>query len=78
MYALGFVEDFIEQHSQPIEAAEEDQGSEKYMEHVRTENEQREQVRVLWAVLESGYRQLLLENGRLVNKISMAELALRS
>lgn len=78
MYAIGFVEDFLDNNTAPIEAAEEDQSDEKYMAHIKATNEQREQVRAMWAVLENGYKKLLAENGRLLNKIAMAELALKS
>lgn len=75
LYALGFVEDYIDNNTQPLVVGEE--GTEQDQKN-NLENEYRSQVQAMWAVLDSGFKQLLAENGRLLNKISMAELALKS
>jgi hypothetical protein len=69
-YALGFVSDWVEKQTEPLMITE---GLDQTM-----ENEQREQVRAMMAVLEDGMTRLMAENGRLLNKIAMAELALKS
>lgn len=75
LYALGFVEDYIDNNTQPLVVGEE--GTEQDQKN-NLENEYRSQVQAMWAVLDAGFKQLLAENGRLLNKISMAELALKS
>ena len=75
LYALGFVEDYIDNNTQPLVVSED--GTEQDQKN-NSENEYRAQVQAMWAVLDGGFKQLLAENGLLLNKIAMAELALKS
>lgn len=77
LYALGFLEEHIENTTGMLEVNEGTMTDEQMVKN-SNENEYRVQVKAMWAVLETGYRQLLAENGRLHNRITMAELALRS
>lgn len=69
-YALGFITDYVEQHTEPLVEGDE--------ETLVDDNNHREQVRAMMEVLNKGTTQLMAENGRLLNKIASAELALKS
>jgi hypothetical protein len=74
LYALGFIETFVEDGTKPHEGIVESDMEEA---RLTAENEYRAQVDAMWHVLDAGVRQLLAENGRLMNKIAMAEMALK-
>ena len=64
-YALGFIEDYVENNTEPLEDVSAD------------ENAHREQVQAAMAVLSAGVKQLMHENAALLNKIVLADLALK-
>ena len=76
VYALGFVETFVQDNTEPL-TVDEAKMTDEEMVKASNENEYREQVSAMWRVLDDGVKQLLAENGRLLNKISMAEMALK-
>ena len=76
IYALGFVETFVQDNTEPL-TVDEAKMTDEEMVKASNENEYREQVSAMWRVLDDGVKQLLAENGRLLNKISMAEMALK-
>jgi hypothetical protein len=75
-FALGFLEDHVENNTEPIAISEEDANDEKYVQHVHEENEHREQLRAMMKVLSEGLTQLMHENITLNNKILLAKAAL--
>lgn len=76
IYALGFVETFVEDNTLLLTVDEATMSDDQMVKN-SNENEYRDQVSAMWRVLEEGVRQLLAENGRLQNKITMAEMALK-
>lgn len=76
VYALGFVETFIEDNTELL-TVDEATMTDEQMSKNSQENEYRDQVTAMWRVLDAGVKQLIAENGRLLNKITMAELALK-
>lgn len=76
VYALGFVETFVEDNTLLL-TVDEATMTDKEISENSQENEYRDQVTAMWRVLEAGVKQLLAENGRLQNKITMAEMALK-
>ncbi len=65
VYAQGFIEDYIENNTQPLLDIEEN----------ADENEHREQVIEMWRVLSSGLDQLRKENVSLQNKFALIDMA---
>lgn len=76
IYALGFVETFVESNTEMLTVDENSMSDEEMIKN-SNENEYRDQVTAMWRVLDEGVRQLIAENGRLQNKIMMAEMALK-
>ena len=76
LYALGFVETFVQDNTLLL-TVDETTMTDEQMSKNSQENEYRDQVTAMWRVLEAGVKQILAENGRLLNKIAMAELALK-
>ena len=76
IYALGFVENFIQDNTELLEVNETTISDEEQVKK-SNENEYRDQVAAMWRVLDEGVKQLIAENGRLQNKILMAEMALK-
>jgi len=76
VYALGFVETFVQDNTLLL-TVDKDTMSDEDMIKNSNENEYRDQVTAMWRVLDEGVKQLLAENGRLLNKITMAEMALK-
>ncbi len=77
-YAVGFLEDFVESNTNPIEIAEEDKNDDSYIEHVQGENEHREQIKAMMKVVSEGFTQLSREVTALRNNIFLAEAALKT
>lgn len=75
-YAVGFLEDYVESNTSPIEIAEEDKNDESYTGRVYEANEHREQVRLMMKTVSEGLTQLARENAALYNKILLAKTAL--
>jgi hypothetical protein len=66
VYAQGFIEDYIENNTQPLVDVEENS----------EENEYREHVIEMWRVLSAGLDQIRKENVSLQNKITLVTGAL--
>lgn len=76
VYALGFVETFVQDNTL-LNTVDEETMTDEEMTKASNENEYLDQVTAMWRVLDDGVKQLLAENGRLLNKIAMAEMALK-
>lgn len=76
VYALGFVETFIQDNTL-LHTVDESTMTDEQMVKASNDNEYFDQVTAMWRVLDEGVKQLLAENGRLLNKIAMVELALK-
>jgi hypothetical protein len=76
LYSLGFVETFVQDNTLLLTVDKNTMSDEEMIKN-SNENEYRDQVAAMWRVLDEGVRQLLAENGRLLNKITMAEMALK-
>jgi len=74
-YAVGYIEDYIEDKAQPLEEGEDD--DQETVQFKLNENEHREQVRAMMNVISDGLTQLARENAALLNKIFLAEAALK-
>ena len=77
-YALGYIEDFVENKTEPLTIHPDDSEDPKYGAYVIEENEHREQVREMLSVLVRGLTQLSRENAALLQKVAMAKSALDS
>ena len=71
-YAQGFLEDYIESNTQPLDV---DMISDDAKQEASDENEHREQVAAMWQVLSRGLDQLRKENVSLQNKLTLIDLA---
>jgi hypothetical protein len=76
LYSLGFIETFVQDNTLLLTVDKNTMSDEDMIKN-SNENEYRDQVAAMWRVLDEGVRQLLAENGRLLNKITMAEMALK-
>lgn len=74
-YAIGFLEDYIENNTEPLDVIEGQMTDEQIASTVG-ENEHREQVRAMMKVVSAGLTQLSRENATLLNKIFLALAAL--
>lgn len=76
VYALGFVETFIQDNTL-LHTVDEATMTDEQITKASNDNEYFDQVTAMWRVLDEGVKQLLAENGRLLSKIAMAEMALK-
>jgi hypothetical protein len=76
-HALGWIEDYVEGHTEPIEPPVELKDDEPYLSRVHDDNEHRAQTRHAMTTLANGVKQLMRENTTLISKIALAEMALR-
>lgn len=76
LYALGFVETFVQDNTL-LNTVDKDTMTDEQVAEASKENEYFDQVTAMWRVLDDGMKQLIAENGRLLNKITMAEMALK-
>ncbi len=73
VYAQGFLENFIEGETEPIEL--EESWTEDSTQDAKDQNEYRFEVRAMWKVLSDGLDQLRKENTSLQNKLALIDMA---
>jgi len=76
VYALGFVEDYIDSNTEPVELDE--NWPDDTTRDAKDTNEYHEQVRNMMKVLSEGVTQLRRENTSLQNKLLLVQSALNT
>lgn len=76
MYALGFVEQFVENNTQPI--SEENQPDDELLDQIKEENKYRAEVQSMMKIVAQGLEQLRREKDNLEIKVSLANSALNT
>lgn len=76
MYALGFVEQFVENNTQPL--SEENQPNDELLDQIKEENKYRVEVQSMMKIVAQGLEQLRREKDSLEIKVSLANSALNA
>jgi len=76
VYALGFIEDYVDNNTEPVELDED--WSDDTARDAKDTNEYHEQVRNMMKVLFDGVTQLRRENTSLQNKLLLVQSALNT
>ncbi len=76
MYALGFIEDYVEGNTEPVELDE--NWTDETIQDAKDTNEYHVQVRNMMKVLSDGMTQLRRENTSLQNKMTLIQGAINT